>query len=159
MFSLIPSPEEIKKALETLEMMEHHPIKLNILTGSVYWKRDEISKRKTRLCIAALREKGHLIIATNSGYMLAGDDPTDVIHFINGLYSRAHKLTKEADIMFHGVKQKYGGTFTSRVQQLPGQPVLLSEITQVDIDAQHDRMNGEPAFQKTYDSDGTLHNV
>ena len=160
MFSLKVTEDEIQDTLETLELFAPDSAKLPSISWVVYENMDEISKRKVRLCIAALREKGHLIIATNQGYMLAGDDPEQVIHFINGLYSRAHKLTKEADTMFHQAKLKYGSELSEKVKVNPDQPaLLLKDVTQADIDAQHDRMNGEPAFQKEYDSDGTLHNV
>ena len=146
MFTLTVTEDEIQDTLGTLELFAPDSAKLPSISWVVYNNMGEISKRKVRLCIAALREKGHLIIATNKGYVLAGDNPEQVIHFINGLYSRAHKLTAEADTMFHELKRKYGNEVSAKVKVNPDQPML-------------EPMFGEPAFQKTYDRDGTLHNV
>lgn len=104
----------------------------------------EITLRKVRLCIIELRKRGVLIIAKR-GYSLAGDDPEAAIHFVNGLYSRAHNLTKEADIMYGLIMKKYGINAAMTVKMKPDQPAFEGFI--------------EPAFQKEYDADGTLHNV
>ena len=56
-----------------------------------------------------------------------GDDPEPAIHFVNGLYSRAHKLTQEADIMYGLIKQKYGDAVSAKVEQLPKQPAFILE--------------------------------
>ena len=156
MFDLKVTDDEIQRTLYMLEMMKSIPIQLNILTRGVYWKHDDISKRKVRLCIAELRKRGYLIIAKR-GYSMAGDDPEPAIHFINGLYSRAYKLTREADIMFHELKKKYGDAVSEKVKVNPDQPML--DITQADINAQLDRINGESVYQKVYDKDGTLLNI
>lgn len=123
---------------------------LNVLANNVYPKRillvtiakevfyptalfsctiSDIEKRKIRLCITEIRKRGVLVIAKN-GYSLAGDDPEQVIHFINGLYSRANKLTQEADIMFHGLKQKYGDSVSEKIQAMPGQPAIDFDVSQ-----------------------------
>jgi hypothetical protein len=126
MFSLTVSNDNIQDTLELLKYMFPEKISLPGISFYVYQKTDEISLRKTRLCITSLRKKGYLIIA-NNGYVLAGDDPEPVIHFINGMYSRAHSLTTDADIMYHGLKQKYGDAVSEKVQQMPGQPMLQIE--------------------------------
>ena len=150
MFSLTVSNDNIQDTLELLKYMFPEKISLPGISFYVYQKTDEISLRKTRLCITSLRKKGYLIIA-NNGYVLAGDDPEPVIHFINGLYSRAYKLTHEADEMYHLTKQKYGDSVAEKVEMIPGQPGLNMHTYDKSIDAQLDRMNGE--------FDGTLHNA
>ena len=151
MFTLTVTEDEITTALELLLHMFPEKISLPGISFYVYQKTDEISKRKTRLCITALRAKGHLIVG-NKGYVLAGDDPEQVIHFINGLYSRAHKLTKEADTMHREACRKYGNQITEKIEMIPGQPGLEGLAIVY-------KNYGEPAFQKTYDRDGTLHNI
>ena len=111
---------------------------------SFHTSTNEIAKRKVRLCIQELRKRGVLIIAKR-GYSLAGDDPEAAIHFVNGLYSRAHNLTKEADIMYGLIMKQYGINAAMTVKMKPDQPAFEGFI--------------EPAFQKEYDADGMLHNV
>jgi hypothetical protein len=110
--------------------------------------------RKVRLCIVELRKRGYLIIAKR-GYSMAGDDPAEVIHFINGLYSRAYKLTCEADIMFHAMKMKYGDAVSEKVQQLPGQPVIAFPPIK-ESDKFHTKVysQSEPPFRKSIDARG-----
>jgi len=180
MFSLTVTDLEINDVLSELTGIEYpNSIKLEELTRIIFGTSTDIQRRKVRLAIAELRKRGYLIIAKR-GYSMAGDNPEQVIHFINGLYSRAHKLTDEADTMFHELKRKYGDEVSAKVKVNPDQPMLGGFFdvekfkrlgkhfestsnsiikTQADIDAQLDRMNGEPAFQKTYDRDGTLHNL
>jgi len=131
-------------------------IKLAELTRIIYGTSTDIQRRKVRLCIKALRKRGYLIIAKR-GYSMAGDDPTEVIHFINGMYSRAHSLTTDTDIMYHGLKQKYGDAVSEKVQQMPGQPMMtFKDVTSIE---KHGQAYSEPAFRKSYSPDGTLHNL
>ena len=168
MFSLGVSPQEIQDTLFQLkDVIYPNSIKLQELTSIIFGTSSDIQQRKVRLAIAELRKQGYLVIAKN-GYSLAGDDPEVVIHFVNGLYSRAHKLTQEADIMYHEFKKKYGDEAAKKICQLLGQPMLeklepyLNPIFQSDDAAnieKHGQTYSEPIFRKTYDRDGTLHNV
>ena len=152
MFSLTVTDLEINDVLSELTGIEYpNSIKLEELTRIVFGTSTDIQRRKVRLAIAELRKRGYLIIAKR-GYSMAGDNPEPVIHFINGLYSRAHKLTQEADTMHREACRKYGNPITEKIEMIPGQPGLEGlAIVYKNYD--------EPAFQKTYDSDGTLHNV
>ena len=135
MFTLTVTEKEIQDTLAVLEQYIYpSSIKLWNISALIYGNGiSPIAKRKVRLSIEALRKQGYLIIAKR-GYSMAGDDPTEVIHFINGLYSRANKLTTEADIMFHGLKQKYGDAVALKVEQLPGQPAIQFNDDQPDSD-------------------------
>jgi hypothetical protein len=53
-----------------------------------------------------------------------GDDPEPAIHYLNTIYSRARKLTQQADILYGLIKQKYGAEVALKVEQLPQQPAL-----------------------------------
>ena len=156
MFTLTVTEDEITTALELLLHMFPEKISLPGISFYVYQKTDEISKRKTRLCITALRAKGHLIVG-NKGYVLAGDDPEQVIHFVNGLYSRAHKLTKEADTMFYELKRKYGNEVSAKVKVNPDQPALGGFFDTSQVEPIGKEWLTEPAFQKTYDAKGSMH--
>ena len=121
MFSLGVSPREIQDVLFQLkDVIYPKSIKLAELTRIIFGTSTDIQQRKARLAIKLLRKQGYLIIAKR-GYSMAGDDPTEAIHFINGMYSRAHSLTTDADIMYHGLKQKYGDAVSAKVEQIPGQ--------------------------------------
>jgi hypothetical protein len=147
MFSLTVTDLEINDVLSELTGIEYpNSIKLQELTRIIFGTSTDIQQRKVRLCIAELRKRGHLIIAKR-GYSLAGDDPEQVIHFINGLYSRANKLTKEADIMFHEFKQKYGDELSKKICQFPEQPMIGF------TDYRLEKV-GEPAFHKAYNAKG-----
>ena len=161
MFSLKVTEKEIQDVLGLLQRHVHPDFIVRfgfrcILALSEYgWDfRKSMSERKVRLCIAELRKRGYPIISCKKGYAFMGDDPEPAIHFVNGLYSRAHKLTQEADIMYGLIKQKYGDAVSEKVQQMPGQPTLLRDVTQADIEAQLDRINGEPPFRKSIDAKG-----
>ena len=154
MFSLGVSPREIQDTLFQLkDVIYPQSIKLVELTRIIFGTSTDIQQRKVRMAIKWLRKQGYLIIARN-GYSMAGDDPEPVIHFINGMYSRAHSLTTDADIMYRGLKQKYGDAVSAKIQQMPGQPMLFRDVTQADIEAQLDRINGEPPFRKSIDARG-----
>jgi hypothetical protein len=56
--------------------------------------------------------------------------------------------------MYRGLKQKYGDAVSAKIQQMPGQPMLFRDVTQADIEAQLDRINGEPPFRKSIDARG-----
>ena len=127
MFTLTVTEKEIQDTLETLNRYVY-PVSINLygVAWNVFknsFEIGEIEKRKVRLCIAELQNRGHLIIAKR-GYSMAGDDPEPVIHYLNGLYSRKDKLTKKADCLYHQVKQKYGDAVALKVEQLPGQPAI-----------------------------------
>ena len=125
MFSLTVTDLEINDVLSELTGIEYpNSIKLQELTRIIFGTSTDIQRRKVRLSIKLLRKQGWLIIARN-GYSFAGDDPEPVIHFINGMYSRAHSLTTDADIMYHGLKQKYGDAVSAKVEQLPKQPMIV----------------------------------
>jgi hypothetical protein len=122
-FSKQPTNEQIEHVLELLQTGIGELTHRDTLCVEVYGSIDPISDRLVRLCITALQEKGYLVFASN-GYMLASDDPEPVIHYLNGLYSRANKLIKKADNMFHELKRKYGDEVAKKVEQLPGQPMI-----------------------------------
>jgi hypothetical protein len=111
------------------------PVYPEFIVRRAFWHRllwDDNSKdifdRKVRLCIAELRRRGYPIIALKKGYAMIGDDPEPAIHYLNTIYSRAHKLTQQADIMYGLIKQKYGAEVALRVEQLPQQPALEGVI-------------------------------
>jgi hypothetical protein len=146
-FNLTVTEEEIKEVLLNLSVNIYpESIYLGALTYIMYGDILPIHERKVRLCIKELRKRGYLIIAKR-GYSMAGDDPTEVIHFINGMYSRAHSLTTDADIMYHGLKQKYGDAVSAKVEQLPKQPMIGF------TDYRLEKV-GEPAFRKSIDARG-----
>lgn len=152
MFSLTVEKWEVNDTLRELNNYCYpNSIKLAELTRIIYGTSTDIQQRKVRLSIETLRKQGYLIIAKR-GYSMAGEDPEQAIHFVNGLYSRAHKLTQEADIMYHAFKQKYGDELLGKIEQLPKQPMIGF------TDYRLEKI-GEPAFQKSYDADGTLHNI
>ena len=156
MFSLGVSPREIQDTLFVLKYMIYpDSIKLAELTRMVFGTSTDIQRRKVRLAIKLLRKQGYLIIARN-GYSFAGDDPEPVIHFINGMYSRAHSLTTDADIMYHGLKQKYGDAVSAKVEQLPGQPMLPEKqlIVKCINDIKSREQVVEPPFRKSIDARG-----
>ncbi len=151
-FNLTPNKQEIDDTLFQLkDVIYPNSIKLAELTRIVFGTSTDIQQRKVRLCIAELRKRGYLIIAKR-GYSMAGDDPTEVIHFINGMYSRAHSLTTDADIMYHGLKQKYGDAVSAKVEQLPKQPML--DVLDTPIHNPAYRLIGEPPFRKSIDARG-----
>ena len=167
-FNLKVTEDEIQ---EVLEVLKEYVYPLSITSGMIadkLFRADtyvcwDIQTRKVRLCIAELRKRGYLIIAKR-GYSMAGDDPEPVIHFINGMYSRAHSLTTDADIMYHGLKQKYGDAVSAKVEQLPGQPMLNLEKQLIvkcinDIERRSTVNQSEPIYQKLYSNDGTMHIV
>lgn len=152
MFSLTVTEDEIQATLTAInEFTYPSQVKLNVLSWYVYFSTTETDLRKVRLCIAELRKRGYLIIAKR-GYSIAGDDPEQAIHFINGLYSRANKLTKEADIMFHGLKVKYGDSISEKVKVNPDQPALGVFETPISNPAY--RMIDEPPYRKSIDARG-----
>jgi hypothetical protein len=155
MFTRQPTSEQIEYTLALLQKAANFDIALHrdTLQLEVYGSIDPISDRLVRLCITALQEKGYLIFASN-GYMLAGDDPEPVIRYLNGLYSRANKLTAKADKMYHELKRNYGDEVAAKVEQFPGQTFLLHADV---INITHEV--SEPPFHKSYDIDGTMHNV
>ena len=154
MFSLQPTKQEIVDTLFQLkDVIYPNSIKLAELTRIIYGTSTDIDRRKVRLCIAELRKRGYLIIAKR-GYSMAGDDPTEVIHFINGMYSRAHSLTTDADIMYHGLKQKYGDAVSEKVQQMPGQPMLDIIHNGADVFGRMCQVANEPPFRKSIDARG-----
>jgi len=130
-------------------------ISLHELADICFHSVGDIAQRKVRLCIKALRKRGYLIIAKR-GYSMAGDDPEPVIHFINGMYSRAHSLTTDADIMYRGLKQKYGDAVSEKVQQLPGQPMLdiSTDKNPLIMNILPSMRNVEPPFRKSIDARG-----
>jgi hypothetical protein len=147
MFSLTVTDLEINDVLSELTGIEYpNSIKLAELTRIIFGTSTDIQQRKVRLAIKLLRKQGYLIIAKR-GYSMAGDDPTEVIHFINGMYSRAHSLTTDADIMYRGLKQKYGDAVSAKVEQLPKQPMIGF------TDYRLEKV-GEPAFRKSIDARG-----
>jgi hypothetical protein len=162
-FNLTVTEEEIKETLNQLNKNIYpNSASLDELTFYVFNYADtvddnlgivditDIDRRKVRLCIAELRKRGFLIIAKR-GYSLAGDDPEQVIHFINGLYSRANKLTKEADVMFHEFKKKYGDKASAKIEAHPGQTWL--DVT--GIEPQPIKVYiPEPPFRKSIDARG-----
>lgn len=158
-FNLTVTEDEIQ---EVLEVLKEYVYPLSITSGMIadkLFRADtyvcwDIQTRKVRLCIAELRKRGYLIIAKR-GYSLAGDDPTEVIHFINGMYSRAHSLTTDADIMYHGLKQKYGDAVSAKVEQLPKQPVIAFPPIK-ESDKFHTKVysQSEPPFRKSIDARG-----
>ena len=156
MFTLKVTEDEIKKVLDVIELTEYpNKIALENIAFYIFGDRGsytgEIEMRKVRLCIVELRKRGYLIIAKR-GYSMAGDDPEPVIHFINGMYSRAHSLTTDADIMYHGLKHKYGDAVSAKVEQLPKQPML--DVLDTPIHNPAYRMIGEPPFRKSIDARG-----
>ena len=102
--------------------------------------------RKVREAVSRLQELGKPIIAHHGGYSVFGDDPQPVIEYLNREYHRVYEATKKNDQVFAAAKRKYGNGVSAKVKVNPDQPIL-------------EPMFGEPAFQKTYDGDGTLHNV
>jgi hypothetical protein len=156
MFSLGVSPREIQDVLSVLSGAVYPKrYSLRSMTEYIFGNVDPIKMRKVRLAIKILRKHGHLIIA-NNGYSMAGDDPEPVIHFINGMYSRAHSLTTDADIMYHGLKQKYGDAVSAKVEQLPGQPMLPEKqlIVKCINDIKSREQIVEPPFRKSIDERG-----
>lgn len=157
MFKLTVSEDEIQA---TLKVIEKYVYPEHISSIYIAWKAfqqesfevapNEITLRKVRLCIKELRSRGYLIIAKR-GYSMAGNDPEQAIHFLNGLYSRAYELTKEADIMFHEIKRKYGDEVAAKVQVMPGQPTI--DFVPVTT---HNEPFAEPVFQKSYDAQGRI---
>ena len=153
MFSLTVTEDEIQ---EVLEVLKEYVYPLSITSGMIadkLFRADtyvcwDIQTRKVRLCIAELRKRGYLIIAKR-GYSLAGDDPEQVIHFINGMYSRAHSLTTDADIMYREAKKKYGDNIREKITVLPGQPVLGMVFHDAKLSA-----IVEPPFRKSIDARG-----
>jgi hypothetical protein len=144
-FTLKPTQEDIDKVLAMLQSADS-PLDRDYISIKVYGGMHSIDDRKTRLCIAALQEKGYLVYSDN-GYLLAGDDPEPVIHYLNGLYSRAHKLTAKADTLYYEIKRKYGDEVAKRVEQLPKQPMIGF------TDYRLEKV-GEPSFHKSYDTKG-----
>jgi hypothetical protein len=161
-FNLTVTEKEIQDVLDILRVFVYpEQVRLRDLTFEIYQYMGETEKRKVRLCIAELRKRGYLIIAKR-GYSIAGDDPEQVIHFINGLYSRANKLTSEADIMFHEFKKKYGGKQSKKICQLPEQPAFkeiefspLSDETKELIRSTNElHLITEPPYCKSIDERG-----
>jgi hypothetical protein len=117
---------------DVLRVMPVHPefIERRNIWYRLMWKDDskDIFDRRVRLCIAELRRRGHPIIALKKGYCIMGDDPEPAIHYLNTIYSRAHKLTQQADILYGLIKGKYGDEVALRVDQLPQQPALDGAI-------------------------------
>lgn len=130
MFKMKVTEEEIRNVMELIPVYPNRIVRRGFLYNLVLdecggWDYSPvILDRKVRLCIAELRRRRHPIISLKKGYALMGDDPEPAVHFINGLYSRAHKLTQQADIMYGLVKQKYGDEVAQKVEQSPGQPAL-----------------------------------
>ena len=156
MFSLTVTDLEINDVLSELTGIEYpNSIKLQELTRIIFGTSTDIQRRKVRLCIKELRKRGYLIIAKR-GYSMAGDDPEPVIHFINGMYSRAHSLTTDADIMYHGLKQIYGDAVSAKVEQLPKQPMLPEKqlIVKCINDIKSREQIVEPPFRKSIDARG-----
>ena len=189
MFKLTVTEDEIQATLKQLEKIIYpDSVSLMFIAFFVFDYADtaddnlgidevtEIDMRKIRLCINELRSRGYLIIAKR-GYSFAGVDPEPAIHFLNGLYSRAYELTKEADIMYRGIKQKYGDEVAAKVQQMPEQPALggvfnpsvgylVGQENANDASPSPARtlisrneVCAEPPYQKSYSKDGTMHNV
>jgi hypothetical protein len=152
MFNLKVTEDEIQSTLKGLSNC-YTSGKLPAITKYIYGSSISIEMRKVRLCIQELRKRGCLIIATNKGYVISGDDPEPAIHFVNGLYSRAHKLTAEADIMYGLIKQKYGDEVAMKVEQLPKQPMIDFDISQCKT-ITREEMFGEPPFEKAYNAKG-----
>jgi hypothetical protein len=135
--------------------------------------------RKVREAVSRLQELGKPIIAHHGGYSVFGDDPQPVIEYLNREYHRVHEAQKKNDQVYAAFKRRYGSELGEKVKVNPDQPELVEAFasalsplgehfsntsksiidTQKAIDAQLDRMNGEPAYQKTYDCEGTLYNV
>jgi len=147
-FSKQPTETQIGLTLWVLQNFET-PVHRDTLCVYVCGSIDPISDRLVRLCITALQEKGYLIFASN-GYMLAGDDPEPVIHYLNGLYSRRYKLGLKADNMFHELKRKYGDEVAKRVEQLPQQSFFSNPFCYPVASGN----NIEPPFHKSYDTKG-----
>lgn len=147
-FSLTVNEDEIQSVLRVIQEYVYPE---QIALGNIGWYvfgefcsyTGEIEMRKVRLCIQELRKRGYLIIAKR-GYSIAGDDSAEAIHFVNGLYSRAHKLTQEADNMFRLIKQKYGDEVSAKVEMVPGQPGLEG------IGIIYGRKEVEPPYHKSY---------
>ena len=146
MFNLKVTEDEIQDVLDCLTNC-YTSGRLDPITRYVFGGVNDIDRRKVRLCIKELRKRGYLIIAKR-GYSMAGEDPEPVIHFINGMYSRAHSLTTDADIMYHGLKQKYGDAVSEKVQQMPGQPMLDIVSSEYKIKVCYP----EPPFRKSIDA-------
>jgi len=147
MFNLKVNEDEIRRCLKIIQVSTYpQQIELRDIAWKMFQYMGSTEKRKVRLCIKELRKRGYLIIAKR-GYSMAGDDPEPVIHFINGMYSRAHSLTTDADIMYHGLKQKYGDAVSAKVEQLPKQPMIGF------TDYRLEKV-GEPAFRKSIDARG-----
>jgi hypothetical protein len=162
MFSLKVSEKEIQDVLGLLQTHIHPNFIVRdgfrfILALSEYgWDfRKSMSERKVRLCIAELRKRGYPVISCKKGYAIMGDDPEPAIHFVNGLYSRAHKLTQEADIMYGLIKQKYGDAVSAKVEQLPKQPVIAFPPIK-ESDKFHTKVysQSEPPYRKSIDARG-----
>jgi hypothetical protein len=156
MFSLKVNEDEIRRCLKIIQVSTYpQQIELRDIAWKMFQYMGSTEKRKVRLCIKELRKRGYLIIARN-GYSFAGDDPEPVIHFINGMYSRAHSLTTDADIMYHGLKQKYGDAVSAKVEQLPGQPMLPEKqlIVKCINDIKSREQVVEPPFRKSIDARG-----
>jgi len=152
-FNLTVTDLEINDVLSELTGIEYpNSIKLQELTRIIFGTSTNIQRRKVRLAIKLLRKQGYLIIASN-GYSMAGDDPTEVIHFINGMYSRAHSLTTDADIMYHGLKQKYGDAVSVKVEHLPKQAMLNEMEKYLNPLFQRNTIT-EPPFRKSIDARG-----
>lgn len=156
MFKLTVTKDEIQATLKVIEAYEYpeqitlgniawHVFMIRLNKSSSYTSKIEL--RKVRLCIKELRSRGYLIIAKR-GYSMAGDDPEPAIHFLNGLYSRAYELTKEADIMYHGMKHKYGDEVSEKIEMVPGQPGLNMHTYDLP-----DKQS-EPIYQKFYNAKG-----
>ena len=161
MFTLGVSPREIQDTLFQLkDVIYPRSIKLAELTRIIFGTSTDIQRRKVRLAIKILRKQGHLIIA-NNGYSMAGDDPEPVIHFINGMCSRAHSLTTDADIMYRGLKQKYGDSVAEKVEMIPGQPGLNMHTYDLrpDVKIKNLAINMSTGVVNLGSKDGTLHNV
>ncbi|MFA5208319.1 MAG: hypothetical protein WC428_06780 [Candidatus Paceibacterota bacterium] len=152
MFNLTVDQQDVDRLLGMFQEAES-PYDLDYMAAVIYDKIDSITTRKVRLCITALQERGFIVYSNDHGYLLAGDDPEPVIHYLNGLYSRAHKLTAKADTLYRELKRKYGDEVAKRVEQLPGQPALGGYF---DTSKMPVAIVGycEPPFHKSYDAKG-----
>lgn len=162
MFSLKVTDVDVTKVFNVVSayIMPNH-ISLHELADICFHSVGDIAQRKVRLCIVELRNRGYLIIGKR-GYSMAGDDPAPVIEFVNKMYSRANNITKSTDIMFHGLKQKYGDSVSEKVHAMPGQPMLhnteykpLFSASCGSVETQPNLNKiSEPPFRKSYNAKG-----
>ena len=139
----------------------------NIIAITEFGSMSAWNIRKVREAVSRLQELGKPIIAHHGGYSVFGDDPQPVIEYLNREYHRVYEATKKNDQVFAALKRKYGDEVSAKVKVNPDQPalpvtasVVCNQSFSVTITPPVTMENKKAIpFQKTYDRDGTLHNV